>query len=108
MQETIKEGLVVNSVTIMEVAHYFCNLSKSEFDERIETTLSLYTLRVVSFTLELMEDALSFVPQYSRFGLGARDCVIIATMKTVGTDILLSHDMAFKNVRNITVIDEIR
>ncbi len=107
MQETIRKGVVVNAVTIMEVAHYFRNLSKGEFVERIEIILGLSTLKVVDFTLEILKRALSFVPQYSQFGLGARDCVIIATMEAVDVDKLLSHDMGFRKIRSITVADEI-
>ncbi|MGC8515178.1 MAG: type II toxin-antitoxin system VapC family toxin [Thermoplasmata archaeon] len=108
MQETIRKGSVVSTVSIMEIAHYFRQLPKDEFDLRIETILRLSTLKVINLTYDIMREALSLVPIYNSIGLGARDCVILSTMKFVGTDMLLTHDFAFKKVNGITVSDNIR
>ena len=107
MQSTLREGVVVNTVTLMEVAHYFRSIPKAEFNEKIGNILSLSTLKIIDFTLELMQVALSFVPQYGNIGLGARDCVILATMDAIGSKELLSHDKSFRGVKDITLVDEI-
>ena len=107
MQSTLREGVVVNTVTLMEVAHYFRSIPKAEFNEKIGNILSLSTLKIIDFTLELMQVALSFVPQYGNIGLGARDCVILATMDAIDSKVLLSHDKAFSGVKDIILVDEI-
>lgn len=107
MQSTLREGVVVNTVTLMEVAHYFRSIPKEEFNEKIGNILSLSTLKIIDFTLELMQVALSFVPQYGNIGLGTRDCVILATMDAIGSKVLLSHDKAFRGVKDIILVDEI-
>ena len=50
----------------------------------------------------------SFPLIFGRMGLGSRNCVILATMKAVGSDVLLTHDKSFKKVKDIKIIDEIR
>lgn len=108
MEENLKKDSVVSTVTIMEIAHYFRQLPKEAFDFRIETILRLSPLKVVDLTYDLRKEALSYVPGYSSIGLSARDYVILSTMKFVDTNLLLTHDLAFRNVKGITVIDDIK
>ena len=91
----------------MEVAHYFRRFPKDEFTKRMPEILNLSTTGIMNLTIEIMEESLSLVLQYSNFWPDARDCVIIATMKAAGTNLLISHDAAFSRVKDIKVIDEI-
>lgn len=107
MQNAIQEGVVVSTVTLMEVAHYFRSLPAKVLNEKMKTIFSLSTLNLIDFTSNLLESSINFLSVYSRFGLGSRDCVIVATMKAVGSTVLLTHDRAFKKVKGIKIIDEI-
>ena len=107
MQSAIREGVVVSTVTLMEVAHYFKGLSTDVLDEKMKTITSLSTLTLVDFTSSILQTSINFLSVYSQSGLGGRDCVILATMRTIGSKVLLTHDRAFKRVKNIKIIDEI-
>ncbi|MFW6111106.1 MAG: type II toxin-antitoxin system VapC family toxin [Thermoproteota archaeon] len=45
--------------------------------------------------------------KYGETGLDLRDSVILATMKTTDTEKIATHDQAFKEIPDITVIDSI-
>ena len=107
MQNAIREGVVVNTVTLMEVAHYLRNLSTSILNEKIKIITSLSTLTLVDFNSGILKSSINFLSTYSQSGLGGRDCVILATMKAMNSKELLTHDRAFKKVNGIKVIDEI-
>ena len=107
MQSAIRGGVVLSTVTLMEVAHYFRILPVNVLEEKIEMITSLSTLTLVDFTYTILQSSISFLSKYSISGLGGRDCVILATMKAAGSKVLLTHDKAFKKVRGIKIIDEI-
>ncbi|GEM_PF-5509527 len=68
---------------------------------------SLSTLTLVDFTYTILQPSISILSTYSLSGLGSRDCVTLAAMKAIGTKVLLTHDKAFKKVKDIEIIDEI-
>ncbi len=107
MQSTIQEGVVVSTVTLMEVAHYFRSLPPKVINEKMKTIAGLSTLRIIDFTSDILQSSIHFLSTYARFGLGSRDCVILATMKDVGSTTLLTHDKAFRKVKEIKIVDEI-
>ena len=107
MQNAIREGVVVNTVTLMEVAHYLRSLPTRILNEKIKMITSLSTLTLVDFTSSILLSSINFLSTYSQSGLGGRDCVILATMKAMNSRELLTHDRAFKKVNGIKVIDEI-
>lgn len=107
MQSAIREGVVVNTVTLMEVAHYFKGLPTDVLDEKMKTITGLSTLSLVDFTSSILQSSINFLSAYSPSGLGGRDCVILATMKAIGSKVLLTHDRAFRRVKGIKIIDEI-
>lgn len=108
MQAAIQEAVVVSTVTLMEVAHYFRTLQRKILSEKMKTITNLSTLNLVDFSSTIMQSSINFLSTYASVGLGSRNCVILATMKTSGSNVLLTHDMAFKKVKDIKVIDEIR
>ncbi len=107
MQSAIENGVVVSTVTLMEVAHYFRDLAPKILNEKMKTILSLSTMTIKDFTSNILQSSISYLSTYSRSGLGSRDCVIIATMKEAGVNVLLTHDKAFKRIKGIKVIDDI-
>ena len=67
MQRAIRSEVVINTVTIMEVAHYFRRFPKDEFTKRMPEILNLSTTGIMNLTIEIMEESLSLVLQYSNF-----------------------------------------
>ena len=53
MMEAIHEGIILNIVTLMEVAHYFRHLPKQEFRKKLDTIQNLATLTRISLDLDL-------------------------------------------------------
>ena len=108
MQRTIQNDVVVSTVTLMEVAHYFKMIPTDILNEKMRMIADLSTLSLVDFTSTIIQSSINLLSIYGPTGLGSRDCVILATMKSVGSKTLLTHDQSFKKVKEIKVIDEIR
>lgn len=100
-------GITINRVTLIEVAHYLRRLHKQEFTRLMQRIQNLSSLTLVDLDDEVTSLALTMLPDYSRKGLGARDCVVIATMKLLGIADIATHDVAFRNIQGIQVIDAI-
>jgi len=107
MRDAIHEGMVLNVVTLMEVAHYFRYLPKDDFLRRTDIIQNLTTLTFVNLDLDLAELAFEHLVKYAKIGVGSRDSVILATMKMTGTKRIITHDEVFKNIENLEVIDSI-
>ena len=108
MQKAIQNEVVVSTVTLMEVARYFRMIPPNILNEKMRIIADLSTLSLVDFTSTIMQSSINLLSIYGPKGLGSRDCVILATMKSVGSNTLLTHDQSFKNVKEIKVIDAVR
>jgi predicted nucleic acid-binding protein len=107
MRRAISNGITINRITLVEIAHYFRRLHTPEFPRLMQRIQNLSSLTLVDLDDEVAGLALTMLPDYSRVGLGARDCVVIATMKLSGVTDLATHDVAFRNIQGIKVIDAI-
>jgi len=107
MRTAIHEGIVLNVVTLMEVAHYFRHLPKENFRRKLHTIQNLATLTFINLDLNLAELAFEQLIKYAKIGIGGRDGIILATMKATGTKRIASHDEGFKKIEGIEVIDPI-
>lgn len=107
MRTAIHEGIVLNVVTLMEVAHYFRHLPKENFRRKLHTIQNLATLTLINLDLDIAEIAFEQLIKYAKIGIGSRDSVILATMKTTGTKIIASHDEVFKKIEDLEVVDPI-
>jgi len=107
MRNAIHDGIILNVVTLMEVAHYFRHLPEKEFHKRLNAIKNLTTLTFVNLDLDLTELAFEQLVKYAKIGVGGRDSVILATMKTSGTKRIVTHDEVFKKIENLEVIDPI-
>ena len=107
MRRAVSGGIIMNYLTLVEVAHYLRSLPKEEFSHSIAAIQNLSTLTLVDLDHETTQMALEVLPQYWNKGLGGRDCVIIATMKVHSVKEILTHDRAFANVEEIRVVDTI-
>jgi len=107
MRATIHEGIVLNVVTLMEVAHYFRHLPKENFRRKLHTIQNLATLTLINLDLDIAELAFEQLVRYAKIGIGGRDSVILATMKATGTKRIASHDEVFKKIEDLEVVDPI-
>jgi predicted nucleic acid-binding protein len=95
-----RNTVVVNTIIVMEVAHYLTRyLPREGLEEKIETFINLKSMWIIDFSRPLMDESLKQLVKYAETeGLGGRDSTIIATMKTCGVETLISHDKALKRV----------
>lgn len=107
MQKAIRDGVVVSTVTLMEVAHYFRILQPKILSEKMKMMTNLSTLKLIDFTSVIMQSSINLLSIYAHLGLGSRDCVILATMNAARSDTLLTHDKSFRKVKGLKIIDEI-
>lgn len=82
MRTTIHEGIILNVVTLMEVAHYFRHLPKENFRRKLHTIQNLATLTFISLDLDLAELAFEQLIKYAKIGIGGRDSVSMRLEKT--------------------------
>jgi len=90
------ETIVVNTVVVMEVAHYLTrNLEQDEARRRIDIFVNLRNLVILDFDRALMRASIDFLTRYSRVhGLGGRDSTIIASLIDRGIKTLMTHDIS--------------
>ena len=104
-RRAISTGIVINYVTLLEVAHHIRHLPKSEFLETSEKIQNLSTLSIKDLDSETARLGLELLPEYASKGLGSRDCIILATMQLTSTKRVLTHDRAFSHAKGIVVED---
>jgi len=107
MRSAIREGILLNVVTLMEVAHYFRNLPKESFLRKLYAMQNVARLTYVNLDLDLAGLAFEELTRYAKVGIGSRDSVILATMKFAGTERIASHDKIFKRIEGLEVTDPI-
>ncbi len=107
MRNAIREGIVLNVITLMEVAHYFRHLPKEDFIRKLNVIQNLTTLTLFNLDLDLAELAFEKLVKYAKIGVGSRDSVILATLKAASTKRIVTHDEAFKKIESLEVIDVI-
>lgn len=101
------EKIVLNTVIIMEVAHFLIkNLGPVTGKDKVETFLS-YPFTILDLDYDLTQEAIDTLVTYSHLGIGGRDATILATMKRLNTKRIMTHDEAFKKVDWIEIIDPI-
>jgi len=107
MRSAIEEGVVMNVIMMLEIAHYLRFLPKAEFEKRMRLIRGLTTLEIIPLDVALLDKALELLSEYARLGIGARDSVILATMRELGLTRILTHDRSFRRIGWIEVIDVI-
>ncbi|OLS22042.1 MAG: tRNA(fMet)-specific endonuclease VapC [Candidatus Heimdallarchaeota archaeon LC_2] len=100
--------VVVNTVIIIELAHYLIkNLGPIRGREKVDKLLQS-DLVIQDFSLSQTIVAVTKLAEYSHTGIGGRDATILATMEELGIKQLVTHDHSFKQIDNITVEDPIK
>ena len=107
MKSAILNGIILNFVTLIEIAHYLRRLPSTEYSRILERIQNLSTLTLIDLDDQVTQRTLEIIPEYAQRGLGGRDCAIIATMRLYGVNRIATHDKAFKNIEGLYVVDSI-
>jgi len=99
--------IAINTVIIMEVAHFLIkNLGAKKGWRKLDVFLG-FPFVVVDLTYDLALMSVRFLVKYSHLGIGGRDATILASMRKLNIDVLMTHDKAFKRIPDIMVIDPV-
>lgn len=99
-----EEEIAINSVIIMEVAHYLYRQVPVKAGSFIDSFLS-YPFHFFELDLKTVQHAIQVLEKYSSLGIGGRDATIIASMEISGIRRLMTNDKAFEHVKSIDVIN---
>ena len=108
----MKGQIYVNTVTVMEVAHYLTrNLNTTSAKAKIEALLNLRALKILDFDRETMNTSLALLEKFGgSMGLGGRDSTIIASLLKNNIDTLFTHDDVLKRVASkhrVKIVDPV-
>ncbi len=106
LEAMLEENVAINTVVVMEVAHYLIKNLGSEGTRKMEVFLS-YPMKVVDLDQYLTRRSVEYLARYSHTGIGGRDATILASMDEIQAMRLMTHDRAFKRIASIEVIDPI-
>ncbi len=105
VEEALRKRVVINTVVLMEVAHYLIkNLGPIEGKRKMELFLS-YPMEIVDFDYGSAKKSIEMLARYSHTGIGGRDATILASMNAKNVKQLITHDKAFKRIDFIEIID---
>lgn len=102
-----REKIVINTIVIMEVAHFLIKNLHSESKKKINLFLG-FPMRIIDFNFDQLRLSLNLLVEHSQLGIGGRDATLLAAMKKINARKILTHDKAFRKVRGIKVIDPIK
>ena len=106
LEQVLEDGVAVNTVVAMEVAHYLIKSLGSEGKRKVDIFLS-YPMEMIDFNQYLARKSVEYLAKYSQTGIGGRDATILASMEELGTRKLMTHDRAFKRLDFVEVVDPI-
>jgi len=105
----LSDELILNTVTVVEVAHYLAKrLSGPELKRRTSAMTRLVGTTIISFDDALLRGAIDLLAQHTQAGLGGRDATILATMAAYDADCIVTQNRVMKKVAvdlGFTVID---
>ncbi len=108
VKRAIREGVLINTVVAMEVAHFLVkNLGSVVGREKLDAFLG-FPLAVDELDLELVRAAADELCKYSHLGIGGRDATLLASMRRRGVDRIMTHDEALKRVPGLKAIDPVK
>jgi len=107
LESTIKkEVIAINTVVIMEVAHFLVKNLGSMGKEKMEMFLDL-PLKVIDFDYMQALASVKILAENSRSGIGGRDATLLAAMKEANTDKIVTNDSAFRGIKGIKLINPV-
>jgi predicted nucleic acid-binding protein len=107
IEKALTEKIVINTVILMEVAHYLIkNLGPIEGKKKMDVFLS-YPIEILDFNYNIAKKSIEMLAKYSHTGIGGRDATILASMNEKNVKKIMTHDQAFKRVDFIEVVDPV-
>jgi predicted nucleic acid-binding protein len=106
LEQVLDDGVAINTVVAMEVAHYLIKSLGPEGKRKMDVFLS-YPMEIVDFDQYLARNSVEYLAKYSQTGIRGRDATILASMQELGTRKLMTHDRAFKRLDFIDVVDPV-
>jgi predicted nucleic acid-binding protein len=108
LEKVLKKRVVINTVILMEVAHYLIkNLGPLEGNRKMDVFLS-HPIEIVNFDYKLAKKSIEMLARYFHAGIGGRDATILASMVEKNVKRIMTHDQAFKRIDLIEVLDPVR
>jgi len=110
VREIVKtEEIACNTVIVMEVAHYLVrHFPAKTARKKIDYFVNLENMKIVDFNRQMMMEALENLVEHAyTHGLGGRDATVIATLKLLHINKILSHDDIFKRLATKLPIEAI-
>ena len=108
VERALKERIVINTVILIEVAHYLIkNLGPLEGNGKMDVFIS-YPMEIVDFDYKLAKKSIELLARYSHTGMGGRDATILASMVEKNIKQIMTHDQAFKQIDFIEVLDPVK
>lgn len=102
------EKIVVNTIVVMEVAHFLVkNLGSVTGGEKLGTFLG-FPFVFTDFDYRNALDSIGMLKRYSHLGIGGRDATILAMMDGAKVKRIMTHDEALKKVDWLEVIDPVK
>jgi predicted nucleic acid-binding protein len=103
-----KEDILINTVIIIELAHFLIkNLGPVTGKKKLQKFLE-FPMTIQDLDYEQVREAIELFCEYSHLGIGGRDATLLSAMKKTGTKKILTHDVAFKRVDWLEVIDPVK
>jgi predicted nucleic acid-binding protein len=113
IREIIKsEEIACNTIIVMEVAHYLVrHFPAKAARKKIDYFINLRNMKIADFNKQIMTETLENLIKHAYTdGLGGRDATVIATLKSLHINKIISHDNIFKRLATklaLEVIDPI-
>jgi predicted nucleic acid-binding protein len=112
-----KETLALSGIIPIEIAHTLYNIpNRKKIDqpeqlddlvEAVESLLSLQNAEFVDLDQSLVLSALQILEEKRRYGIGGRDCVILASMQRHHVKTLVTHDKNLLKEKSIQRLDPV-
>ena len=103
VREILKSSeIACNTIVVMEVAHYIVrHFPQKVAHKKVELFVNLSNLKIADFNRQSMSEALEYLLENAyQAGLEGRDAAILATVRIMGINEIVSHDAIFKRLAN--------
>jgi len=107
LEKILDDGVAINTVVAMEVAHYLIKNMGSDVGRTKMDLFFSYPMEIMNFDQYLARRSVEYLAKYSQTGIGGRDATILASMEELEIKKLMTHDRAFKNLDFIEIVDPI-
>lgn len=104
LEEALRSQEILTSTIIwLEVSHYLYRVSsipKEKLEDRLRRLVRLSSMQVVDFDMKLYFETIGILGELEkdRVSLGGRDASIIAMMRKMKVETLVTHDRDFKRL----------